>query len=475
MVLPGVRPRPARPVATEHRLQFDSTARGATDATGGHVRVTYYGQACTLIEVEGRKILTDPWLTEGAFAGTWFHTHLLSDVGVSPRTARDADIDFLFLSHEHEDHFDPCTLREFRRDLPVLICRFPTPRFYHEVTKLGFTDVRQLTSGEPLDLGDGVKVTVFQSAEYTNDSAILVEGEGIRVFNETDCKLEYADLARIGQQGVDIGFYMFSGANWYPMMYDYPPGVMQQQIRRRRANLLKSLVQRIRVTRPRLAVPSAGPCSVLEPERLWLNSEEHGIFIDPELAVAHVRSAALPAEPLYLAASDAWDSRGGVERHAPDELRRSRRDYLEDAAARMGPTMQAWRAAEPPAGADLPERLVEYFEARVGAQTPDIRRRINAKLGLVVTGTREGTWTVDFTAPGPRFVREGLDPEWTYRVEVEDRLIYPYLNGQMEFLEDMFLTLRVAVARRPDEFNEPLYNFLYDPDPERMRNWYAAH
>ena len=67
------------------------------------MRVTYYGQACTLIEAGGRKILTDPWLTEGAYQGTWFHTHLLADAGVRPETFP-KDFDYLFLSHEHQDH-----------------------------------------------------------------------------------------------------------------------------------------------------------------------------------------------------------------------------------------------------------------------------------------------------------------------------------------------------------------------------------
>jgi hypothetical protein len=35
------------------------------------------------------------------------------------------------------------------------------------------------------------------------------------------------------------------------------------------------------------------------------------------------------------------------------------------------------------------------------------------------------------------------------------------------------LSLRFRCARRPDAFNEPLYHFLYEPDPERMHNWYA--
>jgi len=439
------------------------------------VRIAYYGQACTLIEAGGRKILADPWLTEGAYFGTWFHAHLLGDAAVSPSQLAGAGVDYLFLSHEHQDHVDAATLREFPRDIPVLICKFPNDRFRRYLEGLGLVNIRELPSGETLDLGGDLKVTIFSSAEYTNDSALLVEGDGSSVFNETDCKISYADLERVRGKGIDIGFYMFSGANWYPMMYDYPEDVRAHLTRRRRASLLKSFVQRVKLTRPRVAVPSAGPCMVLDPDLLWLNWKEQGIFIDPEEAVAALKSAHLPAEPLYMAASDVWDSRTGFERRSPDAFRASRRDYILDASERMAASIREKRAGERPAGKDLPQRVVEHFDAKVGAQTEEVRRRIGTCLALEVTGPHGGQWTVDFNSAGPRFVREGLDPHWTYRVQVEDKLLYPFVSGQMEFLEDLFLSLRVRLARRPDHYNEPLYHFLYDPDPARLRNWYAAH
>ena len=244
------------------------------------MRVTYLGQACTLIEVAGKKILTDPWLTEGAYSGTWFHTHVLAEAGVTPESFP-KDIDYLFLSHEHEDHLDPESLRHFSADIPVLICKFATPKFRRYLDSLGLKKILEIPAGEKFDLGDGASATVLATAEYTNDAALLVEGEGFRVLNETDCKLGYADLQRIGQKGIDIGFYMFSGANWYPMMYDYPDQVQVELVRRRRQSLLRSLVQRVKLTRPRVVVPAAGPCTVLDPEQLWLNSEDRGIFIDP--------------------------------------------------------------------------------------------------------------------------------------------------------------------------------------------------
>lgn len=437
------------------------------------MQVTYYGQACTLIEAAGRRILTDPWLTEGAYCGTWFHTHVLADAGVDP-AAVCRNIDYLFISHEHEDHLDPQTLAHVDPDTPVLICKFPTPKFREYLTSLGLRNIIERPSGEVLDLGDGLEVIIFGTAEYTNDSAIVVRAEGCTVFNETDCKLAYQDLLRVGGMGVDIGFYMFSGANWYPMLYEYPAETKRALIERRRRSLLRGLVQRVKVTKPKLVVPAAGPCTVLDPDMLWLNSPEHGIFIDPDVAVAAVqRELGVPA--VNMAATDVWSSERGIEPRAPSALRAPRADYIRDASARYAPAIAAARAAEPPAGADLPDRVVDFFNRHVAAQTPDIRQRVGARLGVNVTGPQGGQWTVDFNASGPDFVRHGIADDWTYRFDVEDKLLYPFVTGEMPFFEDLFLTLRVTLARQPDAYNEPLYHFLYEPDPQKLQAWYATH
>jgi UDP-MurNAc hydroxylase len=438
------------------------------------LRVTYLGQACTLIDVGGLRILTDPWLTEGAYFGTWHHTHILAEAGVTPETIR-KDVDYIFLSHEHEDHLDPMTLRHFRSDIPVLICKFPTSKFRHHLESLGLTGIRELTSGQAVELGNGVKATIFGTAEYTNDSALFVEGDGATVFNETDCKLGYADLQWLGSRGIDIGFYMFSGANWYPMMYDYPDEVKRALTKRRRQSLLRSFVQRVKLTRPRIAVPAAGPCTVLDPDLLWLNSEELGIFIDPEDAVRTLQASGSDSQPLYMAATDVWDSTSGLQLCAPASFRVPRQEYIHAASARYAERIRKLRDAEPPAGADLGDRVVAYFNEAVGMQTQEVRDRIGAKLAIVATGPHGGKWTVDFRADGPDYVQEGETRDWTYRLEAEDKLLYPFMTGEMPFFEDLLLSLRVQVARRPDVYNEPLYHFLYESDPEKLHNWFATH
>ena len=438
------------------------------------MRVTYYGQACTLIEAGGKKILTDPWLTEGAYSGTWFHTHILADAGVTPQSVP-KDIDYLFISHEHLDHMDPATLSQFPVNIPILICKFSTPKFRSYLQSLGFTNIRECPSGETLQLGNGVTAIIFGTAEYTNDSAILVEHEGVRVFNETDCKLAFDDLKRVGELGIDVGFYMFSGANWYPMLYDYPDDKKRDLVQRRRKSLLRSLVQRVKLTKPRFAVPAAGPCTVLDPQLLYLNSEEDGIFVDPVLAVEALSAAQLPSKGLYMAATDYWDSNTGYQSNAPASFRIPRTEYIRQASARLAPSIAAARAAEPAAGADLPQLLTNHFQTMVAAQTQAVRDRINAKLLFIISGPQGGEWTVDFKTTGTTYVQPGAADDWNYRIEVEDKLIYPFLNGTEPFFEDLLLSLRFKASRRPDEYNEPLYHFLYEPDPKKLHDWYAAH
>jgi hypothetical protein len=258
------------------------------------------------------------------------------------------------------------------------------------------------------------------------------------------------------------------------MLYDYPEDVMLTLVQRRRRSLLRSLVQRVKLTKPKVAVPAAGPCTVLDPETLWLNSEDRGIFIDPEEAVRAIAEANLPTEPLYMRATDVWDSGAGFQQNSPPSFRSSRADYIRQASERMASTIALKRAAEPVAHDDLRNLLPAYFNAMAAAQTSASRQRINAKFALSVSGPRGGDWTLDLTAPGPEFIREGILPDWTYKIEVEDKLISPFVTGEERFFEDLLLSFRFRPSRRPDEFNEPLYHFLYEPDPEKFHNWYAT-
>jgi L-ascorbate metabolism protein UlaG (beta-lactamase superfamily) len=87
----------------------------------GADEITFIGTATTLIKVAGFSILTDPnFLHQGerAYVGLGLSTRRLTDPALS--IGQLPPLDFVVLSHHHEDHFDKRTARELDRDLPIV-------------------------------------------------------------------------------------------------------------------------------------------------------------------------------------------------------------------------------------------------------------------------------------------------------------------------------------------------------------------
>ena len=67
----------------------------------------HYYSACIGVRTENVSILCDPWFTEGAFGGSWFHF---------PWKAIDPEdvgrYDYIYVSHIHPDHYDPVGLKD---------------------------------------------------------------------------------------------------------------------------------------------------------------------------------------------------------------------------------------------------------------------------------------------------------------------------------------------------------------------------
>jgi len=106
------------------------------------VFVRFLGQACTLIETNNERIIVDPWIVGPCNVNSWYTLRRRA------ATKKDipTDIDYIYISHEHQDHFQEETLREFNKNIPIYICKFPTDRFYNAVLNLGFKNVIELSS-----------------------------------------------------------------------------------------------------------------------------------------------------------------------------------------------------------------------------------------------------------------------------------------------------------------------------------------
>ena len=70
------------------------------------MKVTYLAHASLLLEAGGIRLVTDPWLDGPTYLSAWWHFPEPAMSGAAL-----AGIDYVYLTHEHVDHFHEPTLR----------------------------------------------------------------------------------------------------------------------------------------------------------------------------------------------------------------------------------------------------------------------------------------------------------------------------------------------------------------------------
>ncbi len=184
------------------------------------MRMTFIGHAGVLLETEHGSILCDPWFNPAFFA-SWFP--FPSNEGVDLDAIGNAD--YLYVSHLHRDHFDPEFLQNHvRKDAVVLLPDYPMNHLEQELAALGFHRFVRTRNCEPVDLG-GLRIMILALVAPTDgpigDSGLAVDDGRTRIFNQNDSRpVDLAPLAAFGH--FDGHFLQFSGAIWYPMVYDIP-------------------------------------------------------------------------------------------------------------------------------------------------------------------------------------------------------------------------------------------------------------
>src|SRR5215210_2438817 len=106
------------------------------------MRVRFLSHASIEVTAQGRRIVSDPWFEGKVFNDAWaLVTPAVDDAGLE-------DVDYVWLSHEHPDHFHLPTLRRIpahkRSRVTVLYQAHASQRIVDALRKLGFSTIREL-------------------------------------------------------------------------------------------------------------------------------------------------------------------------------------------------------------------------------------------------------------------------------------------------------------------------------------------
>jgi UDP-MurNAc hydroxylase len=206
------------------------------------VKIRWYSNACVRISSDnGANILCDPWISEGAFLGSWFHWPPIDSSLEAEFLSEPCD--GIYISHLHPDHYDPKFIAKFsklRPEIPIYLAKFSHPWLYRSLKSIlpSETPLIELPPLTDFHVAEDLIMNVF-SADTCNpmicgvsvacqvqpnargiDSIAVFKSDGQIVVNANDAMgltLVPKIAANIGSADLLMGHY--GGASPYPQCF----------------------------------------------------------------------------------------------------------------------------------------------------------------------------------------------------------------------------------------------------------------
>jgi UDP-MurNAc hydroxylase len=433
------------------------------------LEITFLGQAGIYIETRHGSILCDPWFNPAYFA-SWFPFPSNEKVDRS----RLANPTYLYVSHLHHDHYDPEFLREYvSKDATVILPAYPIDLLERELRALGFTKFIYTRNAEAFEV-DGLRLMVMAMIAPIDgplgDSGLMVDDGETRIFNQNDSRP--VDIDVLNNYGpYDAHFVQFSGAIWYPMVYQYPEKMLQALGRKKRENEMARALRYIREINASFVVPSAGPPCFLDDHLFEFNDFERNpanTFPDQQCFIEYMQAQGQSNGRLMIPGTVATITKDGFTTQHPfpeaevEAIFTQKRAYLEAYRERQMPYIEAQKASWPRGQVDILASIKEWFEplleqADMTAVGVNGRVLINCDVQQIV---------LDFHT---RKVYAWEDQEWDYRFHIDRALLeYCIVRHEEDWINQIFLSCRFE-AERKGAYNEYVYNFFKCLSPERLQ------
>ena len=426
------------------------------------MQVTMLGHASLLCETGEVRILMDPWLVGPANFRSWWH---LPEVDLDP--GKLPEIDYLYISHVHGDHFHVPTLEALPQKPTILVPRLYHNRLVRRLRELGYTRIKELSHGKPVHLRGSTTACCLQMG---NDSLLAVSDASASMLNANDC-LQSSDpritlplLRRLGEQyHFDIAFLAFGTAGPFPKCYRFEDGAEGLDPWVKERAMLSNFVHSALTTGAKALVPFAGGFALLADKLLWMNE----VKTTPINALAALRSMDSPLMGFEMNPGDIWDNRAGLIRVHPGVKWEQRLAMIDRLHRKHASELQHIEEEE----RQGPPDLYHLFESRIIQNLrsfPFLRHRMNCSVLFVVEGQPGGQWEIDLRRSN-RLLREGDSGDWLIRVTIPSRVLAHVLMDPdgwetlgISYKLDLYLRKR---ARIPEAL---LSRLIYTPSPSSL-------
>ena len=215
--------------------------------------VRFINHACLLIKMGNITFATDPWIYGSAFCNGWWLAKS------SPSDALEAlnKCDFIYISHNHPDHLHPESLREVRKDIPILTADFTSGSTKDYLHELGFMNVYAMDFASSLvDPEIEIQLSVLKSGDFRDDSGLFIQHGKFKCLLTVDSNfLNFGKLPI-----VDLMCSSFAGgATGFPLCFEnYSEEQKKVVVTRNRGAIRATNILNIKGAEPSFFMPYAG-------------------------------------------------------------------------------------------------------------------------------------------------------------------------------------------------------------------------
>lgn len=227
--------------------------------------ITWVNHAGYVISFENINLLVDPWHTGLAFNNGW---SLLTKT-YFPANLRNK-INYIWVSHEHPDHFSPRDLKSFdnKNKIKVIFQKTDDKRVVNFLKKLNFKTI-ELESFSTFSISKNFKITIIKNDQI--DSASIMEVGGKIIINTNDCVLPEQTLCHIRDKmkikQSDVLLTQFSYASWIG-------NPNQNELRKAESEeKLNQIQSQIKIFNPKVTIPFASYIYFCHEENKYMNDE----------------------------------------------------------------------------------------------------------------------------------------------------------------------------------------------------------
>ena len=417
----------------------------------------FWGHNCFSIVSNTTLLLIDPWFSKsGAFFGSWFqypkNHHLQGEVLDMLNKYENS---FIFITHEHQDHYDKEFLSNVQKNTTIIIPNYKDKNFKQDCESLGLK-VIEIQDTDKFNLSKEFWIKPYISHIGINhDSAILVVTEKFKFFNQNDCKI----FDRLSEIHGYIDYYsvQFSGATWHPSNFILSDKRKKEISYQKVKNKLNNVLRGINSFKPKYFLPAAGP-AIFPYLESNLSYGIDNIFIHQDHLNEFLKDNAIH-NVLYLNPGDYLDDDKRIPIQPPKNQ--------EEIEIYKKNTTNNWQELDLNFNRDLLEKAISDRLNKISdidiIQTPILIFNFINNFDHT-DHTNENKIFIDLSN---KKILNKFEYNTPYEEIISDKKYFTLMHSK-ERWQNIYLSLRAKVLREPDIFNNDLNIFLFS-DIENIR------